>query len=781
MPKPYYARYGKLILLCFAVLLPIVLYTALRASQRNENDVRTWLPDDYEETRDYAWFKSRFGLEEFILVMWPGCTLDSPELEAFAERLLPEEGEPDADKRRAFFARVVTGSRLVDELTQPDDELEEEGAALTREEAIDRLKGTLIGPDGEQTCAVVTPTDVGKEQLHEMLNTIKEAAVEAGAPAEEIRMGGPPVINAAIDMEGARSLSRLAGLSGLVALVVSWWCFRSLKVTALVFSTGLFCAALSLSVLWFSDTPMNAILLMMPPLVYVAVMSGAIHLVNYYLEALREAGPERAPHSAVSHAWLPLTLAASTTGIGLLSLCYSELLPIQQFGIFSACGVVLGTVSLLLFLPSALQVWPVRSTEVPELDHETHDDGLLVLSRRWEMFAQSVIRHKRWVALGGLSALIALGAGLQWLQTSIKVERFFAPSSRVMQDYVWIQEKLGPLVPMEVVIRVPEAAELKTVDQMQLVARAQDRIRELEEVGSTMSAVTFVPLLETSSIVRRAALNRKLTRALDDLVETNYLHQGEGENLWRISLRIPSLLDVDFNEFNRKIRETVEPVLDEERSLGATGLSAVYTGMVPVFNKAQRSLLDGLIFGFTTDLALIVIAVIFLMRHWSAGFIIMLTSMFPVSVVFGFMSWRGIPVDVGSVMTPSVALGVTVDDVVHFLLWFRRGILRGMDRNQAVMLAYEGCAKPMYQSWGVIGLGLSVFALSTFVPAFRFGALMIALLTAGLAGNLLLLPSLLAGPLGGIFARHVLRTNKAAVAIERETTAPVKTALGSLD
>ena len=61
----------------------------------------------------------------------------------------------------------------------------------------------------------------------------------------------------------------------------------------------------------------------------------------------------------------------------------------------------------------------------------------------------------------------------------------------------------------------------------------------------------------------------------------------------------------------------------------------------------------------------------------------------------------------------------------------------------------------MYQSWGVIGLGLSAFALSSFVPTFRFGAIMIALLTAGLAGNLIFLPALLAGPLGHWIARSM--------------------------
>jgi predicted RND superfamily exporter protein len=178
--------------------------------------------------------------------------------------------------------------------------------------------------------------------------------------------------------------------------------------------------------------------------------------------------------------------------------------------------------------------------------------------------------------------------------------------------------------------------------------------------------------------------------------------------------------------------------------------------MVPVVYKAQRSLLDGLLFGFTTDLLLIVLAIMILMRHWSSGVLLLCTSVFPTTIIFGLMGWLGIVVDVGTVMTPSVALGVTIDDVVHFILWFKKGIEQGLSRRQAVMLAYEGCARAMYQSWGVIGLGLSMFAFSSFTPTMRFGALMVSLLTAGLVGNLFFLPALLTGPLGGIVERAVL-------------------------
>jgi hypothetical protein len=121
------------------------------------------------------------------------------------------------------------------------------------------------------------------------------------------------------------------------------------------------------------------------------------------------------------------------------------------------------------------------------------------------------------------------------------------------------------------------------------------------------------------------------------------------------------------------------------------------------------------------------------------------------------MGWTGVVIDTGTVMAPAVALGVTVDDVVHFMLWVRTGIQQGLSRRQSIMLAYRGCAQAMYQSWCVIGLGLSVFALSNFTPTQRFGVMMVTLLTAALVGNLVLLPAVIASPLGAIYEWRIKR------------------------
>ena len=129
----------------------------------------------------------------------------------------------------------------------------------------------------------------------------------------------------------------------------------------------------------------------------------------------------------------------------------------------------------------------------------------------------------------------------------------------------------------------------------------------------------------------------------------------------------------------------------------------------------------------------------------------MIPNVVPVGVVFGAMGWMGTAVDIGSMMTASIALGVAVDDTIHYLAWFRKDLDDGMDIRSAIVHSYKKCATPALQAACISGIGLSVFSLSTFTPTQRFGWLMLMILIAGVVAELILLPSILAGPLGAIF------------------------------
>jgi hypothetical protein len=135
----------------------------------------------------------------------------------------------------------------------------------------------------------------------------------------------------------------------------------------------------------------------------------------------------------------------------------------------------------------------------------------------------------------------------------------------------------------------------------------------------------------------------------------------------------------------------------------------------------------------------------------AAGMVAMIPNMFPVLLVFGVMCHMNIEIDIGTMMTASVAMGVAVDDTIHFLSWFRLNLDRGLDRVEAVIETYRRVGPAMTQTTIVGGLGLFVFALSTFTPTQRFGTLMLVMLAAALVGDLILLPALLAGPAGRWF------------------------------
>jgi uncharacterized protein len=797
----FYQRYSVGIMAVLVFLLPMVVVGAIKAKSNNRNDVKGWLPAEYEETRTYRFFRQNFQGEEFILVSWEGCTMADPRLEMLARKLLPPPEEASRIERPLYFKTAQTGPRAVALMCQ-------EPLNLDREEAVARLTGALIGPppagieagaagddlDQRKTCLVLTLADMARTNLHGAIDEIRAVATkECGVPDSAIHMGGPPVDNVSIDKAGQTSVTILFGLSLVVGFFVSWFSLKSKTLVAMVIASGVYSMFASLALVWYSGYPVDAILLTMPSLVYVATTSGAIHLANYYRDQLAETGvQEGAAGRAVHHALLPLSLATGTTAIGLATLAVSELVPIRMFGIFSAAGVLVSFVILVTFMPAALELFPPKLRIGKLADHEQAAGWKPIESSRWWAVGQWITRHHALATAACLLVMAGIGYGMTRVESSVQLMRLFSRNAQIRTDYAWLESHLGPLVPMELLVRIDDDCTLNFLERMELVETIQREIGRLGEVGSSLSTVTFGRSLEMANggeglraKLARSTLNKALVRHRDEFLAGDYLREAtvtaadgsrRKEELWRISARVSAIQEVDYALFKADLQKKIDPVLARLADEGVKGVAVEYTGLVPLVYKAQHSLLENLKIGFVFDFAIIVAVMILLCRAFSAGLVLLLPAAFPAVLVFGGLGWGNalakslgagnVFIDIGTVMAPSVALGVTVDDVVHFMLWFRRGIADGLDRRQATMLAYKGCARAMYQSWGVIGIGLSVFSLSPFGPTQRFGHMMLAMLTIALVGNLVLMPALLSGPLGAVFAWSVQRIERKKAAKE---------------
>ncbi len=925
------------------------------------------------------------------------------------------QSNPFYEDPRKLTARVLksidSGPEVLKRLTeqlQPVGEESEQRTAEGRRLALERLKGILYSDNGKLTGIMVTLSEAGLEDTRNVLGRgilgkprgkLVDLAVESGILPPPIppltpwgkdppladsvlRAGGPLVDNVAIDEEGQITLVRLVGLSIGLGIVLSYLCFRSFQVTTAVFLVGAMSAVVSLGIVGWTNGNVDAILMSMPSLVYVLGISGAVHIVNYYRDAVREHGVAGASERALAHAWWPCTLAAITTALGLVSLNSSNVVPISNFGLYSAIGVLASLTFLFAFLPSALAVFPPRFRNQSNANTSSAAESEGRVAQFWEMVGRFVIRWHWPVTLGCVLLMIAVGMGLTKVQTSVKLLKLFDPSAKVIKDYAWIEDQIGQLVPMELIVHFspdliqPTREEitqrreadtltdeqrhdfffrLNTVERVEVVGLIQAAVSEVfgnggqEVVGNGMSVASFVPDVPFPNRAgkrMRGIFDQRIEQAMDELLAEEYLAVDDVDNheLWRISIRVAALSDVDYGAFVSELKKVVEPILLacryreeilrkldgepgtvgylnskllilgaanpggkdpadlaalwksgrigecqsalfartlhrllhangyrqtlrakqtlfwhdpqtdkfaqlmkdspekwaefaarfdclvfaadhplynlpalQERSehfvdvrshqfdrtsqspltnltakqrhetTGATEkIRVTYTGVVPIVYKAQHTLLNSLVISIFWAFVMIAGVMVFLLGNWErpfkplravnlgGGALSMLPNVFPVVLVFGAMGHLGIVVDIGSMMCAGVAMGVAVDDTIHFLTWFRNGITAGLPRHEAVILAYRRVGAAMTQTTLIGGLGFSVLSFSTFTPTQRFGTLMLTLLSAALLGDLVMLPGLLASPLGRFFCppgkRNSPREQTNAPAIANTTT-----------
>jgi predicted RND superfamily exporter protein len=140
-------------------------------------------------------------------------------------------------------------------------------------------------------------------------------------------------------------------------------------------------------------------------------------------------------------------------------------------------------------------------------------------------------------------------------------------------------------------------------------------------------------------------------------------------------------------------------------------------------------------------------------RGISAGLLAMVPNIFPTFLMFGALGWFDRAVDIGSVMTASVALGIAVDGTFHYLASFRSELAMGHSSLRSVANAYQHCGNALLQTTLVCALGMVIYCFSSFLPARYFTYTFIALLILATVGDLILLPALLLGPAAKLFAR----------------------------
>jgi len=736
-------------LLTLAVLGAVAPWIAAAAIGVLAVDATTpmeWVPDTFPPRLAYEQFTRTFESGDVVVASWPGCTLDNPAIARFIAAATGPHAPRDS-RGNPWFEPIATGSNALARLTDPP-------LSLDHAAAIERLTGVLVGPDGKTTCLVIPFTRAGLTDRRQAVAWIRDMLLRtATTSADELHLAGPVIDNVSVDQASTKSLTSFGPPAAAMILVLTWWSLKSFRYAVLVFLLSLFCVGLSFAFLHLWGDRMNPVLIVMPLLVLTLGVSGGIHLVNYLVESL-ESGPRAGVAArAIALGWLPCCLSAGTTAVGLLSLVVSELEPIRVFGFHAALGVLATLAVLFLVVPGIFERWPIRRTGAAARGQPAASSPL----------AGWIVRHATPIVLVSVAAMAAAGGGVPGIRTSVAIDTLFTPETRVIADYAWLEREIGPLVPIEVVLRFSGTSDIRPAERLDMVREVGAAIGAMSGVRGVLSAATFLPESSAASGVRAAArkaiVARKLEQSLAGLDDMRIVRDDSAGQLWRVTARTSALAGLDFGDFLAAIRARVEPIIAAHggESRGVTG---DFTGVMSLVNAIQKTLLHDLFSSFLSACAVITVVMILVERGLLAGLVAMVPNVFPMILLFGLLGWTRLALDIGSVMTASIALGMAVDGTFHFLTFFRRGLTRAAGesalvaathRIAAVHSAYRQSAAALTQSAAVCGLGILVFSASSFAPTRRFAWMLALLVAAALVGDLVLLPALLTGPLGRFF------------------------------
>lgn len=713
---------------------------SLKSLKVYASDVTQWLPKGFEEADAYEKFESRFGVDEMIVISWEDCVIENPQVLDFQRKLMQERqnGEP-------VFEKVISGPDMIAQLGD---------LGITDPKARARLKGLLIGPDDETTCILAYPRAEFKNERGPLLNRVYEIAeTDFGIDASTLRTGGPTVDGAAIEQESRKSLGTFLWMSVVMVFLLTWYRMRDLPLTILViFFSGL-CAAISLTILYWTGGQMNLTMVMLPTLTFILGVSGCVHMVNYYRKASTNGFGLASADQAVVDGGYPVALSSTTTAIGLMSLAASSVVPIKMFGFYSGCGIIASIGVMLLILPSTLYLLRGRISKrfSAQGDMEKRE-RVTGVSRSTSVLLNWVCRYHYVVVIPVLLGVTFLAIGVFKLQASVKIQNRFAQRTKIIEDYRWLETNLGPLVPMEIELHFSPENELSLWNKMQMVKSIERAVKQTTAINATLSVATFEPYVPrgrrfVDKYERKTRID-KWEREFSNFEDANLVYIVGDESYWRISLRVAALNEIDYGGFLETVATNVNSQLEH---MNQHGVDATLTGGIPLVYKAQHQILSDLMYSFVTAFLIITAIFIFVLRDIRAGLIAMIPNVFPPLLVFGAMGWLGYSIEIGSVMTASVALGIAVDDTLHFLTWYRRGTKEGLSRFASIRYAFEHCAKAMIDTSLICGLGVLPFLFGVFMPTVKFASLLMIMLMTALLGDLILLPAILAGPAGILF------------------------------
>jgi predicted RND superfamily exporter protein len=624
-------------------------------------------------------------------------------------------------------------------------ELELYSSLGVEEEALsgfDSADDAALGAAAETPPPLLTGPETGA-----VIEALGSVIDEFDAPDFKIASAGSAVMLQTISAAMARDMPRFVGLAIAAIAVLLFLLFRHVIAVLIPLAVIVLSVASTLGLMGWSGVPIHVPTQILPSFLLAVAVGDAVHLLSIFFEQIR-AGETRedALCHALGHSGLALVLTSLTTAAGLLSFSTAALEPVAMLGIFAPAGVIVALFLSLTMLPALLTLARFQApSDTKRSAEENLFDRFLVRCGR---FGTS-----RPLTVVSLSLLLVIFASMMAsrMELSHNPLTWMGEDSRIVRDTDFINAHLGGAVTFEVLLesdtpgRIREPATLQHLAALGQSFEQEERdgvragqsvsladvVKEINRALNANDADAYAipddPLLVAQELL---LFENTGTDDLEDITDSQY-------EVARMTVRVPWKDAVQYTTFFDLVKA------DTEAALAPYG-RPIITGTLSLLVRTINAVVTSMAQSYLLAFAVITPLMVFLLGSLRTGLLAMIPNTLPILLTLGLMGVFGFPLDVFSLMVGGIALGLAVDDTIHFMHNYRRYREQGLALEDAVEKTLLTAGRAMLITTIVLSVGFLGFVMSSMENLRNLGVLVAFATTTAFFADVLLAPALLA-------------------------------------
>jgi predicted RND superfamily exporter protein len=567
-------------------------------------------------------------------------------------------------------------------------------------------------------------------------------------------VSGMPYIRSVMSVKVKKELKFFTILSAIICMVLLFTFFRSMKVTLVVMSVVVVSVVIAMGTIVLFDYPITMLMGLIPPLMIVTTVPNCIYLVTkYHQEYKRYGNKTRALTRVVHKAGAAAFMINATTAVGFATFIFTSSDLLKHFGVIASLNCMLAFFLSLLIFPIVYSFLPP-----PTEKHLGHLDSPW-LERVLDNLVRLVMYKRRHVYV--VTSILFIGGlvGISQMHTTGNIVDDIPDSDRVITDLKWFETNFNGVMPFEILVDGQKKGQITKERNLQKIEELQQLLADYTlAVGDTV----IKPFSRSLSIVDAGKFIKQAyydgdpefytLMARDEqsfiasyLKKDNYQSNGvektfldSTKSMTRITTQVADIGTTEMDRMMGDIKPKIDSIFDPAKyKVTLTGTSVVF---LEGTNYLVGDLFSSLLFG------VMIISVMMAFMFWSARMVIIsfIPNIIPQVLTAGIMGFMNIPLKPSTILVFSIALGITVDNTIHYLAKYRQE-LKFHDwkiRESALLAIRETGASMVYTSL-VLLFGFGCFAASEFEGTRALGILTAVTLLVAMFTNLLVLPALL--------------------------------------